>query len=68
MDSLKQNRDEDSAMSMLVVGTESQYVYILPPDPASSHYVTKQRLPSVPVLLNSSGLFSYRMESRGNLS
>ena len=57
MDSLKQSRDDDDAMSMLVVGTECQYVYILPPDPASSHYVTKQKLPSVPVLMNSSGLF-----------
>ena len=57
MDKLKQSRDDDDAMSMLVVGTEDGYIYILPPDPASSHYVTKQKLPSVPVLLNSSGLF-----------
>ena len=57
MDSLKQARDDDDAMSMLVVGTECQYLYILPPDPASSQFVTKQKLPSVPVMLNSSGLF-----------
>jgi Bardet-Biedl syndrome 1 protein len=59
MDRIKVEKEEHNSMSLLVVGTEDKYLYILPPDVGSNagDYVTRQQLPDVPVLLNASGLF-----------
>jgi len=57
MEVLKKDSEEPDSVSLLVVGTESGAVYILPPDPAGSAYVCKIQLQSTPVMMNVSGLF-----------
>lgn len=57
MESLKKYSDEPDAISLLVVGTESGNVYIIPPDPVGSSYLCRVCLKSVPVYMTVSGLF-----------
>lgn len=56
MESLKVESAESDAMCCLVVGTENKEIYILPPDPVNNAIICKVNLPSVPVLLNASGM------------
>ena len=60
MDTLKVDSEEADALSQLVVGTEDNFVYVLSPTittNGTNGYLTRQRLPDVPVILNASGLF-----------
>lgn len=58
MDVLKKDSDDSDAISLLVVGTESGIVYILPQDPSNSNYLCKVALPtSAPVSFSITGLF-----------
>lgn len=57
MDTVKKDSEEADALSMLVVGTESCYIYILPVDPTNSNVLCKVLLPSVPTHLSVSGCF-----------
>lgn len=60
MDTLKKDSEEEDAISLLVVGTESGRVYILPQDPSNTNVLCEVRLPSssaVPVLFSTSGFF-----------
>ncbi|EDV24075.1 uncharacterized protein TRIADDRAFT_26650, partial [Trichoplax adhaerens] len=52
---LKKSHADDDAISCLVVGTESQDVYVL--DSEAYTVLAKMTLPSVPVFLSVSGLF-----------
>ena len=58
MDVIKKDSEDTDAISLLVVGTESGYVYILPQDPSNSNYLCKISLSnSVPVMFSVTGLF-----------
>lgn len=57
MEVLKKDGEEADALSLLVVGTESGQVYILPQDPINSNTLCKIQLPSPPSLLAISGVF-----------
>ena len=58
MDVIKKDSDDIDAVSLIVLGTESGHVYVLPQDPSNSNFVCKIALPSsVPVMLSVSGLF-----------
>lgn len=57
METLKKTSEDIDAISLLIVGTESGQVFILPQDPNNSSFLCKINLPSVPVLLSASGLF-----------
>ena len=58
MDVIKKDSEDVDAISLLVVGTESGYVYILPQDPSNSNYLCKISLSnSVPVMFSVTGLF-----------
>ncbi|XP_017348265.1 Bardet-Biedl syndrome 1 protein isoform X1 [Ictalurus punctatus] len=52
---LKKNMADDDAVSCLVIGTESQDVYIL--DPEAFTILSKMSLPSVPTLMDVTGQF-----------
>uniref|UniRef100_A0A3B4C850 BBSome complex member BBS1 n=1 Tax=Pygocentrus nattereri TaxID=42514 RepID=A0A3B4C850_PYGNA len=52
---LKKNMADDDAVSCLVIGTESQEVYIL--DPEAFTILAKMSLPSVPTLMDVTGQF-----------
>ena len=56
METLNVESHDMDSLSSLVVGTENREVYILPPDPANSMFITKVDLPAVPALMNASGL------------
>jgi len=58
MDVLKKDSEEPDAISLIVVGTESGHVYILPQDPSNSNFLCKLQLPtSCPVMFSVSGMF-----------
>lgn len=59
MDVIKKDSEDADAITLLVVGTESGMVYILPQDPSNSTFLCKVELPSgsIPVLLCVSGMF-----------
>jgi Bardet-Biedl syndrome 1 protein len=57
MDILKKDSEDNDALSLLIVGTESGHIYILPLDPTNSNYLCKITLPSAPTLLSVSGIF-----------
>jgi Bardet-Biedl syndrome 1 protein len=57
MEILKKDSEDSDALSLLIVGTESGHVYILPVDPTNSNYLCKIVLPSAPTLLSVSGNF-----------
>ena len=54
---IKKDSDDSDAVSLLVVGTESGVVYILPPDPSGSAYLCRIQLESIPTHIAISGLF-----------
>lgn len=54
---LKKDGEDDDDPGLLVVGAESGHVFILPLDPSGSAFMCRLQLPSVPVILNCSGLF-----------
>jgi len=56
MEALKIDSAESDSMNCLVVGTENRELYVLPADPANSMVMCKVDLPSVPVMLNTSGI------------
>lgn len=58
MDVLKKDSEEPDAVSLIVVGTESGHVYILPQDPSNSNFLCKLKLvTSCPVMFSVSGMF-----------
>jgi Bardet-Biedl syndrome 1 protein len=57
MDILKKDSEDPDALSLLIVGTESCFVFILPVDPTASNILCKVTLPSVPTHLSVSGVF-----------
>jgi len=57
MDTLNKDSEDFDSITLLVVGTESGQIFVLPQDPSNSSYLCKVQLPSVPVLLSISGLF-----------
>jgi Bardet-Biedl syndrome 1 protein len=58
METLRKDSETDSSgLCLLVVGTESGDIYVLPQDPNLSQFLCKVNLPSVPVLMNVSGAF-----------
>lgn len=57
MEVLKKDSDDPEAVGLLVAGTESGDIYILPPEPSGSSFLCKISLKSVPVMLNVTGLF-----------
>lgn len=57
METLKNESGDNAAASHLVLGTESCEIIILPPDPVTSTYLQKIKLPSVPVLISTTGQF-----------
>ena len=57
METIKSESDDNAAACHLVIGTESQEIIILPPDPVSASFLQRLRLPSVPVLMSTSGQF-----------
>lgn len=57
MDVLKKDSDDADAISLLVVGTESGQLFILPQDPQNSNVLCRLQLPATPALLAVSGVF-----------
>eukprot|EP01038_Epipyxis_sp_PR26KG_P009508 gene9508-12808_t len=57
MEIMKKDSEDYDAVSLLVVGTEAGFIYILPQDPANSSYLCKVQLPSPPSILSISGVF-----------
>lgn len=58
MDVLKKDSEEQDALSLIIVGTESGHIYILPQDPSNSNFLCKLQLPSsCPVMFSVSGMF-----------
>lgn len=57
MDVLKKDSDDADAMTLLIVGTESGHLLILPQDPLNSNILCKLQLPSTPCLLSCVGVF-----------
>jgi Bardet-Biedl syndrome 1 protein len=57
MDTVKKEVDEPEAVSLLVVGTESGQIYILPQDPSGSNFICKVQLPSAATLISVNGVF-----------
>ena len=57
METLKKENDEADALCMLVVGTESGHIYILPLDPTQSQYLCQVELPSAPVSMVIQGVY-----------
>lgn len=58
METLAGDSDESAAACHLVVGTENAEIIILPPDPVTSTFLQRVKLPSVPVMMTSTGHFS----------
>lgn len=57
MDVLKKDSEDIDALSLLVVGTESGQVMILPQDPSNSATLCSVQIPSTPSLIVVSGVF-----------
>ena len=59
MDVLNKDNEDHDAISLLIVGTESGHVYILPQDPSNSNFLCKIALPggAIPTMFCTSGLF-----------
>jgi len=57
METLKSDSDDAASASHLVIGTENAEIIILPPDPVTSSYLQRIKLPSPPVLIVTAGQF-----------
>ena len=57
MEPLKKDSEEIDALTLIVVGTESGHVMILPLDPNNSAFLCRLALPSAPVLMSVSGIY-----------
>ena len=57
METLKNESDDTAASCHLVVGTENCEIIILPPDPVTSTFLQRVKLPSPPVLITTVGQF-----------
>lgn len=58
MEVLKLDSEDIDSVGLLVVGTEAGQIIILPQDPFGSLFLCKIDLPSVPVLIATTGVFS----------
>merc|ERR1712136_266193 len=66
MEVLKQNMDEPTAVSMLVLGTENRMVYIL--DSSALNIATKVELAAVPAFISVLGLYHVEGKNKKNHS
>jgi Bardet-Biedl syndrome 1 protein len=57
MEVLKKESEEADALNLLVIGTESGFIYILPKDPNNSEFLSKVLLPSIPVMMCITGAY-----------